>query len=115
MIILRTCIVLPNIRKSEYSPGIPISDSNQHCRRCLALLREYGKRMEVVDYLIDAANSARSRGAHEVNINPCEMMAYLKLVQIALDTYVNVWTLIGDGAWASDTALALSLQIKLAE
>lgn len=44
------------------------------CRvyRCLPLLREHSKRDELLEMSIDAGDSARARGAHEVS-RPAEL------------------------------------------
>ena len=38
----------------------------EHAKQCLPLLREHQKRDELLDLSIDAGDSARARGAHEV-------------------------------------------------
>lgn len=38
----------------------------EHAKRCLPLLRENAKREVLLDLLLDAGDSARARGAHEV-------------------------------------------------
>ena len=38
--------------------------------RCLPLLREHSKRDELLEMSIDAGDSARARGAHEVSAAP---------------------------------------------
>lgn len=37
-----------------------------HAKQCLPLLREHQKRDELLDLSLDAGDSARARGAHEV-------------------------------------------------
>ena len=45
----------------------------EHAKQCLPLLREHQRRDELLDLSIDAGDSARARGAHEVRIvtMPC--------------------------------------------
>jgi hypothetical protein len=52
--------------------------------RCLSLLREYGKRTEVVNFLLDAANAAWSRGAHEVISSVCSSIVFLMFLEDCL-------------------------------
>lgn len=39
----------------------------EHAKRCLPLLREHSKRDALLEMSIDAGDSARARGAHEVS------------------------------------------------
>ncbi|KAI0700426.1 histidine kinase [Cytidiella melzeri] len=71
----------------------------EHARRCLPLLREHQKRDELLDLSIDAGDSARARGAHE----------------LALQSYSSAAFLLGDDPWDTATERTLDLYLKLAE
>jgi hypothetical protein len=66
---------------------------------CLPLLREYNKREELIQFLVDAAESAWAKGANE----------------IALDTFVNVRDLLADNPWERDPQGTFTIYRKLAE
>ncbi|KAI0793300.1 histidine kinase [Abortiporus biennis] len=71
----------------------------EHAKRCLPLLREHSKREELLDLSIDAGDSARARGAHE----------------LALRSYLNAYELMDDNPWDSNPVRTMSLFLKLAE
>ncbi|KAH9850662.1 histidine kinase [Lenzites betulinus] len=70
-----------------------------HAKRCLPLLREHSKRDELLEMSIDAGDSARARGAHE----------------LALQSYLNARSLLDENSWRSDPVRTSSLFIRLAE
>lgn len=49
--------------------GLPLRHSvvSDYILRCLPLLREHHKRDQLLDLSLDAGDSARARGAHEVS------------------------------------------------
>ncbi|CCM01303.1 uncharacterized protein FIBRA_03352 [Fibroporia radiculosa] len=71
----------------------------EHARRCLSLLREHAKRDELLELSIDAGDSARTRGAHE----------------LALQSYINAQSLLDSSSWATDASRTCSLYLRLAE
>ncbi|PCH33241.1 hypothetical protein WOLCODRAFT_21861 [Wolfiporia cocos MD-104 SS10] len=71
----------------------------EHARRCLPLLREHSTRDELLELSIDAGDSARARGAHE----------------LALQSYINAQSLLDASSWAKDPHRTCSLYLKLAE
>ncbi|KAI0757423.1 histidine kinase [Daedaleopsis nitida] len=70
-----------------------------HAKRCLPLLREYAKRDELLEMSMDAGDSARARGAHEV----------------ALQSYMNARSLLDENSWKTDPVRTASLYVRLAE
>ena len=57
-------------RYGPFNSAYALHVSHSVClSRCLPLLREHPKRDELFELLIDAGDSARTRGAHEVR--PC--------------------------------------------
>ncbi|TBU58822.1 histidine kinase [Dichomitus squalens] len=71
----------------------------EHAKRCLPLLREYSKRDELLEMSIEAGDSARARGAHE----------------LALQSYMNARSLLDDDPWKTDPVRTSSLYMRLAE
>ncbi|RPD81571.1 histidine kinase [Lentinus tigrinus ALCF2SS1-7] len=71
----------------------------EHAKRCLPLLREYSKRDELLEMSIDAGDSARARGAHE----------------LALQSYMNARSLLDENSWKTDPVRTSSLYVRLAE
>ncbi|KAK7694195.1 hypothetical protein QCA50_001375 [Cerrena zonata] len=71
----------------------------EHAKRCLPLLREHPKRDELFELLIDAGDSARTRGAHE----------------LALQSFINAYELLDDNPWRVNQARTMALCLKLAE
>ncbi|OSX67898.1 hypothetical protein POSPLADRAFT_1043081 [Postia placenta MAD-698-R-SB12] len=71
----------------------------EHAKRCLPLLREHAKRDELLELSIDAGDSARARGAHE----------------LALQSYINAQSLLDNQSWVNDPQRTCSLYLKLAE
>ncbi|RDX43976.1 histidine kinase [Lentinus brumalis] len=71
----------------------------EHAKRCLPLLREHSKRDELLEMSIDAGDSARARGAHE----------------LALQSYMNARSLLDENSWKTDPVRTSSLYIRLAE
>ncbi|CAL1696704.1 unnamed protein product [Somion occarium] len=71
----------------------------EHAKRCLPLLREHPKRDELLELLIGAGDSARARGAHE----------------LALQSYVNAYSLLEANPWKTNHTRTMSLCLKLAE
>ncbi|KAI0078477.1 histidine kinase [Panus rudis PR-1116 ss-1] len=80
----------------------PVPDAHriaEHAKRCLQILKEHSKREELLELLIDAGDSARTRGAHE----------------LALQSYINAYSLLGDRPWDTNHARTMALNLKLAE
>ncbi|KZT06226.1 histidine kinase [Laetiporus sulphureus 93-53] len=71
----------------------------EHAKRCLPLLREHAKRDDLLKLSIDAGDSARARGAHE----------------LALQSYINAQSLLDATSWAKDIDHACLIYLKLAE
>ncbi|EKM60729.1 uncharacterized protein PHACADRAFT_155836 [Phanerochaete carnosa HHB-10118-sp] len=71
----------------------------EHAKQCLPLLREHQRRDELLDLSIDAGDSARARGAHE----------------LALQAYLNAISLLDDDPWRSHPGRTMTLYLKLAE
>ncbi|KAI0325627.1 histidine kinase [Cubamyces sp. BRFM 1775] len=71
----------------------------EHAKRCLPLLREHSKRDELLEMSIDAGDSARARGAHE----------------LALQSYMTARSLLDDQSWKTDPVRTSSLYMRLAE
>ncbi|KAI0761686.1 histidine kinase [Trametes elegans] len=71
----------------------------EHAKRCLPLLREHSKRDELIEMSIDAGDSARARGAHE----------------LALQSYMNARSLLDENSWKNDPVRTSSLYMRLAE
>ncbi|KAI0666240.1 histidine kinase [Trametes maxima] len=71
----------------------------EHAKRCLPLLREHSKRDELLEMSIDAGDSARARGAHE----------------LALQSYLNARSLLDENSWKNDPVRTCSLYTRLAE
>ncbi|OCH84424.1 histidine kinase [Obba rivulosa] len=71
----------------------------EHAKRCLPLLREHAKRDELLELSIDAGDSARARGAHE----------------LALQSYRNAQSLLDDDSWKKDAMRTALIYQKLAE
>ncbi|KIP05676.1 hypothetical protein PHLGIDRAFT_128752 [Phlebiopsis gigantea 11061_1 CR5-6] len=71
----------------------------EHAKQCLPLLREHQKRDELLDLSIDAGDSARARGAHE----------------LALQAYSNAVKLLDDDPWMIYPERTMCLYQKLAE
>ncbi|KAI8983351.1 histidine kinase [Trametes punicea] len=71
----------------------------EHAKRCLPLLREHSKRDALLEMSIDAGDSARARGAHE----------------LALQSYMTARSLLDENSWKTDPARTSSLYMRLAE
>ncbi|GJE87861.1 histidine kinase [Phanerochaete sordida] len=71
----------------------------EHAKQCLPLLRDHPRRDELLDLSIDAGDSARARGAHE----------------LALQAFLNAISLLDDDPWRSHPERTMSLYLKLAE
>ncbi|KAH9927462.1 histidine kinase [Epithele typhae] len=71
----------------------------EHAKRCLPLLREFAKRDELLEMSLNAGDSARARGAHE----------------LALQSYMNARSLLDEDSWKTDVARTSSLFMRLAE
>ncbi|KAI1786301.1 histidine kinase [Ganoderma leucocontextum] len=71
----------------------------EHAKRCMPLLREHSKRDELMEMSMDAGDSARARGAHE----------------LALQSYVNARSLLDENSWKTDPSRTASLYMRLAE
>ncbi|KAJ3003995.1 hypothetical protein NUW54_g5022 [Trametes sanguinea] len=71
----------------------------EHAKRCLPLLREHSKRDELLEMSIDAGDSARARGAHE----------------LALQSYMTARSLLDENSWKTDPVRTSQLYMRLAE
>ncbi|THU88468.1 hypothetical protein K435DRAFT_830560 [Dendrothele bispora CBS 962.96] len=70
----------------------------EHAKRCLTLLREHPKREELLNVLLDAGQSAWTRGAHE----------------LAARSFLSAKTLLLDDPWKENHKRAFDLFEKLA-
>ncbi|KAK7468476.1 Chk1 protein kinase [Stygiomarasmius scandens] len=70
----------------------------EHAKRCLILLREHAKREELLEVLLDAGQSAWTRGAHE----------------LAARSFLSAKTLLLDNPWADNPKRTFDLFSKLA-
>ncbi|OSD05781.1 histidine kinase [Trametes coccinea BRFM310] len=71
----------------------------EHAKRCLPLLREHSKRDALLEMSIDAGDSARARGAHE----------------LALQSYMTARSLLDENSWKTDPVRTSQLYMRLAE
>ena len=86
-----------------------------HVTRCLPLLREHYRRDELLDLSIDAGDSARARGAHEVCHTILDYQPLPNGLQLALQAYLNAISLLDDDPWRTTPQRTMSLYLKLAE
>ncbi|KII94402.1 hypothetical protein PLICRDRAFT_695401 [Plicaturopsis crispa FD-325 SS-3] len=70
----------------------------EHAKRCLPLLHEHPKREELLEVLIDAGESAWSRGAHE----------------LALGSFESAKSLLLKNTWTENPQRTFSLYLRLA-
>ena len=76
------CIVSQTTRRGLFIASIVVTILKTF-ERCLPLLREHAKRDDLLELSIDAGDSARARGAHEVNFMLISGVWELKRLHLA--------------------------------
>ncbi|KAH8086606.1 histidine kinase [Cristinia sonorae] len=71
----------------------------EYAKRCLPLLKDNSQRKVLLSLLLDAGDSARARGAHE----------------LALQSYSNAFALLDEKPWDADFGRTMELYLRLAE
>ncbi|CDO70926.1 hypothetical protein BN946_scf184829.g34 [Trametes cinnabarina] len=88
----------------------------EHAKRCLPLLREHSKRDELLEMSIDAGDSARARGAHEVFRMHIGLRRHADgSVKLALQSYMTARSLLDENSWKTDPVRTSQLYMRLAE
>ncbi|KAI0320977.1 histidine kinase [Amylostereum chailletii] len=82
-----------------HEPAPDIYQIAERAQRCLPLLRTHGKQHDIITLLMDAAESAQARGAHE----------------LAYQSLISARSLLDSMAWKANPKRTFSLLLKLAE